>query len=341
MPEMDYSGFLDYQGLRKYNDYIQSFVASYATNSTGPIGTIVSYLGTVAPHGWLVCDGKEYKTEDYPKLAEFIEIQFGSVNYFGGDGETTFAVPDLRDRFILGAGETRTVGENGGSDSIVLSADTLPAHSHNITGIGIEESDKGGSLFSGGDDAIGASAEAETGETGNGQPISILPPYCVLSYIVKAQEIERKGSSMEDYSTEEIRIGTWSDGRPLYRKVIPGTMPANATNSWVTVATCPSNLGSIARLEAIVYGEEWTAQLPYLTPSGSNIGLAIYKGSAIRVACNNSLFSSGQLYVILEYTKTTDPETIQLDTPSFQNLFDMESIPNMPVTAGDLYDEEM
>lgn len=187
MAETNLSGFLDYTGLEKYNDRIKLLLASYAGTSGGPIGTVVSYLGITAPDGWLICDGSTYNITEYPKLAEFIENQFGSLDYFGGDGEITFAVPDLRDRFILGAGDTRTVGEKGGSESVTLTEDELPAHSHSVAGISLEENGEGGSLFSGGDDLINPSEEGETGETGGGQPFSILPPYCVLSYIVKAK----------------------------------------------------------------------------------------------------------------------------------------------------------
>jgi hypothetical protein len=62
-----------------------------------PIGTINSYMGTVAPIGWLVCDGTVYNIADYPDLATHIASQFGSTNFFGGDGTTTFAVPDTTD----------------------------------------------------------------------------------------------------------------------------------------------------------------------------------------------------------------------------------------------------
>ena len=67
-----------------------------------PIGQIISFMGTKAPDHYLICDGTEYNITDYQKLADFIKDQFGSYNYFGGDGITTFAVPDLRNEFIRG-----------------------------------------------------------------------------------------------------------------------------------------------------------------------------------------------------------------------------------------------
>lgn len=61
-----------------------------------PIGSIISYLGRTAPRDYLTCDGGEYSISDYPELAAFFQKEFGSANHFGGDGESTFAVPDMR-----------------------------------------------------------------------------------------------------------------------------------------------------------------------------------------------------------------------------------------------------
>lgn len=67
-----------------------------------PTGTIISYMGLTAPEDYLICDGAVYNIADQPDLARFFKEQFGSENYFGGDGETTFAVPDMRNLFLRG-----------------------------------------------------------------------------------------------------------------------------------------------------------------------------------------------------------------------------------------------
>ena len=66
-----------------------------------PIGTVVSIMGTTAPQDYLACDGTAYNISDYPQLADYFEAQFGSKNYFGGDGSTTFAVPDLTEDITI------------------------------------------------------------------------------------------------------------------------------------------------------------------------------------------------------------------------------------------------
>lgn len=71
-------------------------------NDSTPVGTVISYMGTKAPGHYLVCDGSVYNIADYKDFSQFIKEQFGSYEYFGGDGSVTFAVPDLRNEFLRG-----------------------------------------------------------------------------------------------------------------------------------------------------------------------------------------------------------------------------------------------
>ena len=60
-----------------------------------PVGHIISHMGNNAPKHYLICDGTEYSITDYPHLAQHFKNEFGSYNYFGGDGINTFCVPEL------------------------------------------------------------------------------------------------------------------------------------------------------------------------------------------------------------------------------------------------------
>ncbi len=81
-----------------------------------PLGTVIMFMGTAAPADYLFCDGTLYNVADYPKFAAFIAKHFGSVNYFGGDGETTFAVPDLRGEFLRCTGKNGHVNQGNGAE---------------------------------------------------------------------------------------------------------------------------------------------------------------------------------------------------------------------------------
>lgn len=100
-----------------------------------PVGHIMSFMGKTAPKHYLTCDGKIYNIADYPKLAEFIEKEFGAVNYFGGDGITTFAVPDLRGEFLRGYDPTNIRDPKGSTRGIGKHQDAtkLPQYGINNT----------------------------------------------------------------------------------------------------------------------------------------------------------------------------------------------------------------
>lgn len=102
-----------------------------------PIGTVISFLGASAPEDYLTCDGTAYNISDYPELADFFRQQFGTVNHFGGDGEATFAVPDMRNLFLRGyhgEAEEQLSGELGIRQEATLFPDMGTTSTVNATG---------------------------------------------------------------------------------------------------------------------------------------------------------------------------------------------------------------
>ncbi len=212
-----------------------------------PIGTIISYMGLTAPQDYLACDGTAYHIADYPELAAFFKEQFGSVNHFGGDGETTFAVPDLRNLFLCGY--------------------------------------------------CGEAEEPLSGEVGERQEATSFPAL----FIIKAVE---SVPAENTYSMEETRIGTWIDGKPLYRRIIKFTIPG-ALN---TVVPLPDGI-SIAEVVHF-YGTIFSGNhfFDLQTSSTQNIYM-----TQIDIALNEiniytgpGHFVNAPVTLILEYTKTTD-----------------------------------
>ena len=92
----------------------------YANSESGiedtPVGHVIHYMGNNAPKHYLICDGTEYNIIDYPYLVQHFTNEFGSSNYFGGDGTTTFAVPDLRGEFLRGSGTNSHTNQGSGSN---------------------------------------------------------------------------------------------------------------------------------------------------------------------------------------------------------------------------------
>ena len=93
------------------------------------IGEIRMFGGNFAPLGWAFCDGSLQPIAQNDALFSLIGTTYG------GDGQTTFALPDLRGREPIHAGtgpgtSTRTLGEAGGTETVTLTPTQLPLHAH-------------------------------------------------------------------------------------------------------------------------------------------------------------------------------------------------------------------
>ena len=110
--------------LYYYNgtEWVDLTKSSGSSNSGVAIGTIVNWPSNSLPVGWLKCDGSAISRTDYSSLFSIIGTTFGA-----GDGSTTFNLPNITDKNILGNG---TLGQLGGNNSITLTADNLPSHNH-------------------------------------------------------------------------------------------------------------------------------------------------------------------------------------------------------------------
>lgn len=118
-----------------------------------PIGTVISFMGTSAPDDYLVCDGAVHNVSEYPELAAFFSEQFGVSNYFGGDGKTTFAVPDMRNLFLRGYhgnAEEQLSGEIGKKQE----ATKIPGISSSSTSAAVGIDKSGGSTYTSFTDSI-------------------------------------------------------------------------------------------------------------------------------------------------------------------------------------------
>ena len=112
----------------QYND-LRDDVATVLTSSV-PVGTILLWAGTELNlnTGWLVCDGSAISRATYSDLYTIQGNTFGS-----GDGSTTFNIPDMTDRFVVGAGDSYAQNAQGGSNTNNLShTHTVNSHSHSI-----------------------------------------------------------------------------------------------------------------------------------------------------------------------------------------------------------------
>ncbi|MFT4558001.1 MAG: microcystin-dependent protein [Planctomycetaceae bacterium] len=158
------------------------------------LGQITMFAGTFAPRGWAFCDGRLLPINSHQAVYSLLGT------YYGGDGRTTFALPDLRGRTPRGSEGGSAgpglppvqQGERGGATSTTLTAANLPPHHHTQT----VSTDDGSS------EAPGISAKsgentyrptsaagklkngALTTRTGGNEPLDHLNPYLGLNYII-------------------------------------------------------------------------------------------------------------------------------------------------------------
>jgi microcystin-dependent protein len=157
------------------------------------IGEIRMFAGTFAPLGWANCSGQLMAISQNTALYSLIGTTYG------GDGITTFGLPDLRSRIPIGV-QGGNLGTASGSENITLSQSTLPAHSHpaacggNGNAVspvnGYWATDVGGVVGQYSNQAPNAvmAVDAIT-LSGGGQPHNNIQPYLCIRYIIALEGI--------------------------------------------------------------------------------------------------------------------------------------------------------
>lgn len=88
------------------------------------VGEIRMFAGNFAPAGWMFCDGQLLPISENETLFQLIGTTYG------GDGENTFALPDLRSRVPIHQGNGFILAETGGAEEITLTVQQIPVHTH-------------------------------------------------------------------------------------------------------------------------------------------------------------------------------------------------------------------
>lgn len=109
--------------------YTGSYFEVLLQNVTIPTGQVTAFAGSTAPGGWLLCDGTDYASIDYPSLHGVI----GTTYNIGGEAAGRFRVPDLGRRIPMGKGSSDTLGNTeGGNKAGTAYASRSTSHSHTM-----------------------------------------------------------------------------------------------------------------------------------------------------------------------------------------------------------------
>ena len=163
------------------------------------------WAANFAPKGWAFCQGQTLSIQAYTALFSLLGTTYG------GNGISTFQLPDLRGRVPVGAGQglglsSYVLGEMSGQESVTLRVENLPAHTHAAKGTVEPNANSGGRGISltnnvvgnfpattSGTDIYASSSNAKMGSTdlsitvgmtGGNLPVSILQPFLILNYII-------------------------------------------------------------------------------------------------------------------------------------------------------------
>jgi microcystin-dependent protein len=166
------------------------------------IGEIRIFGGNFAPRGWAMCNGQLLSISQNTALFSLLGTMYG------GDGRTTFALPNLQGSAPLMAGQGnglshREVGEVGGSPTVTLTTSQLPGHAHAVSGTttpgsvpdpagdvwGVAGAARGTAMYSASPGSAPQMSPQAFTVAGSGQPHNNLPPYLVLTFIIALQGI--------------------------------------------------------------------------------------------------------------------------------------------------------
>ncbi len=154
------------------------------------VGEIRIFAGNFAPAGWMFCEGQLLPISEYETLFNLIGTTYG------GDGQSTFALPDLRGRLPLHFGNGFTLAETGGVETVTLTVSQIPAHTHALlastalaslpdpaNAVTAQSRTVGTNLYLE-DNPNTTLAPASINTIGGSQPHSNFQPYLCLDFII-------------------------------------------------------------------------------------------------------------------------------------------------------------
>jgi microcystin-dependent protein len=166
------------------------------------VGEIRIFAGNFAPSGWALCNGQLLPISQNTALFSLLGTTYG------GNGITTFALPNLQGAAPLMAGQgnglsLRNLGETGGAAAVTLLTSELPSHNHTVMGTsapgsvpdptddvwGVTAAARGTNLYASGPGTTSPMNGQSFAPAGGGLPHNNLPPYLVLTFIIALQGI--------------------------------------------------------------------------------------------------------------------------------------------------------
>ena len=269
-----------------------------------PVGTIIAVMGKTVPNNYIACEGQIVNIKDYPELARYFNEQFGSYEYFGGDGIDTFGIPDLRGEFLRGTGTNShenqgsgaSVGEHQNSTKFPVSiriSDQV-RHLGPMTDYDYRIDETTPVTWCGGNNF---------GGDRNSYQLTIRPTNTSVLYCIATKNIYI--DVKYDYSTDEKAIGTWIDGKTLYQRTIAFNTGSFTANTYFNIYDT-SNI-SVKNVEGYVNwnynNDNGIVSLNFCSDTNNNKVQWSINNNNLRVDVNGNHFANQDGYATIQYTK--------------------------------------
>lgn len=153
------------------------------------VGEIRMFAGNFAPAGWMFCEGQLLPISENETLFQLIGTTYG------GDGQNTFALPDLRGRIPIHQGNGFILAETGGAEEVTLTVNQIPAHSHpllasnNLANSGnpgnnlLSSTATGNKIYAATNTSVALANNSITA-VGGSQPHTNFQPYLCVDFII-------------------------------------------------------------------------------------------------------------------------------------------------------------
>lgn len=311
---------------KTYLDYGTDRIELVSGGDTIPIGSVMPFaeVDSTSPlmSDWLLCDGRAVSRTTYSELFSLIGTTYGV-----GDGSTTFNLPDVKGRVIVGQDETddnfKTLGAKIGDKEVTLTIAQMPRHNHGFTSgtgnvVANQLSTSSPVYFNQNDNGLGTT---QIDYTGGGQAHNNIQPSLVLKYYIKTfrsasltadvKNAETKSTkdtyscdyinNLNTYSTDEIIIGKWVDNKPIYRKCIYiSSFPNNAT---INVPMNIENLDYMINIYGVANKNGDGHPINGSRFDIPNYTISCYINSGMLVISTGADRNSYSGYIVVEYTK--------------------------------------
>ena len=271
---------------------------SYATADISDFvpGKVFAYAGVDDPIGSLPCDGREVSRREYWELFQAVGTTYGA-----GDGSTTFNLPNLESRTIIGESDSYSLGETGGEEKHTLTVDEMPSHDHDFyyNTVGVPQGSYNLVMY-----ASAATHEA-TSATGGDQPHNNMQPYIVMRYFITTGKGEAvNGVNPADYVVEWGQTDGWN-----WRKYASGW-----AECWreIQVSCAATN-----QYGGLYYQSKGPYSFPFAFKSAPNMQANVFMGNGLWNVSVHTLSESDFYFYAQSATSMTGTPTFLFNASGF------------------------